>query len=81
MDNVSANMAEFALGYIATMASNNPNITLDGHLPIPGSQLDVIWPSAIALLVCILVVHTALSAFAFYANWYNKIYLLGEDNS
>lgn len=65
-------MAEFALGSIATMASNNPSVQLNGQRPILGSTLEVVWKSAVALLVTILGAHTALSALAFYMDCYNR---------
>ena len=56
-DNVGANMAEFALGSIATMGSNNPTTQLPGQLPTPGSRLEVKWSFAISLLVSIVGIH------------------------
>ena len=64
-------MAEYALGSIATMANNNPTIRISGNLPIPGSRLKVNWPFAIALLVCITGVHTALIILAIQADRWN----------
>ena len=67
-------MAEFALGSIAAMASNNPPIQIPGWLPSLGSRLKVSWGFAIYLLVCIIAVHSALSALAFYVNSRNRIH-------
>lgn len=50
-------MAEFAVGSIAAMASNNPPIQLPGWLPSLGSRLKVLWGFAVYLLVCIAAVH------------------------
>lgn len=69
-------MAEFALGSIATMATNNPSIQIPGHLPTLGTQLEVKWAFAIALLVCIAGVHSALFASTIYADWWNQTVLL-----
>ena len=69
-------MAEFALGSVAAMASNNPPTRIPGTLPSLGSRLKVSWGFAIYVLVCIAAVHSALSALAFYANWRNRIHLL-----
>ena len=77
-DEVGANMAEFALGSIATMGSNNPSIQIPGHLPTLGSQLKVTWSFAIALLVSILGFHTLLFALAFYGNCWNTTRLIGK---
>ena len=79
-DEVGANMAEFALGSIATMASNNPAIQIPGHLPTLGSRLEVTWAFAIALLVSIAGMHSVLSAATIYADWWNKAHLLGTLN-
>jgi len=72
-------MAEFALGSISTMATNNPSIYVNGHLPILGSRLHVDWAGAIALLVCVAGVHTALSVMATYANRWNRTHLLTSE--
>lgn len=71
-DNVGANMAEFALGSIATMATNNPLIQTGGNLPILGSRLQIDWAFAIALLVCIASVHSALFILAICADRWNR---------
>ena len=76
IDEVGADMAEFALGSIAAMASKNPPQPLPGGLPRLGSQLNVTWGFAAYLLGCIAVVHCALSALAFYVNWRNNTYSL-----
>lgn len=69
-------MAEFALGSIATMATNNLSIQISGTLPTLGSRLEVTWAYAIALLVIIAGVHSALLASAIYADWWNRTHLL-----
>ena len=65
-------MAEFALGSIAAMASNNPPIQIFGMLPRLGSRLHVSWDFAIGLLVCVGAVHCSLSALAFLVNKRNR---------
>lgn len=65
-------MAEFALGSIATMATNNPTIRIPGNLPIPGSRLKITWAFAIALLVCIAGVHSLLFLLAIRADRWNR---------
>ena len=69
-------MAEFAIGSIAALASNNPPQPIPGKLPTLGSRLKVTWGFAGYLLGCIAVVHCALSALTFYVNWRNKDYSL-----
>ncbi|MCJ1268370.1 hypothetical protein MMC22_008258 [Lobaria immixta] len=76
IDHVGSNMAEFALGSIATMATNNPSIQISGTLPTLGRRLEVTWAYAIALLVIIAGVHSALLASAIYADWWNRTHLL-----
>lgn len=76
LDHVGSNMAEFALGSIATMATNNLSIQISGTLPTLGSRLEVTWAYAIALLVIIAGVHSALLASAIYADWWNRTHLL-----
>ena len=72
-------MAEFALGSIATLGSNNPPATIHGSLPRLGSHVDVNWAFAIALLVCIAGVHTVLSLLAFRARSWNEAHLLSQN--
>ena len=69
-------MAEFALGSIAMMASNNPAVQMRGQLPTLGSRLEVTWAFAIALLVSIAGVHSVLCVASIYADWWNKAHLL-----
>lgn len=59
-DEVGANMAEFAIGSLATMASKNPRIPIHGTVPHLGSRLHVYWPYAIALCLSIAGIHLAL---------------------
>ena len=78
MDEVGANMAEFALGSIATLASKNPPTVIPGSLPRLGSRLKVDWAYAIAVFVCIAAAHSALSALATYIEWRNRATLLAN---
>ena len=77
-DNVSANMAEYALGSIVTMATNNPTVQIPGNLPILGSRLKINWAFAIALLICIAGVHSALFILAFNADRWNRHHTRSE---
>ena len=72
-------MAEFALGSIATIASNNPAILIPGHLPTLGSRLEVTWAFAIGLLISIAGVHSVLTAAAIFADRWNRANLLTGD--
>ena len=53
-------MAEFAIGSIATMASQNPRITIPGTRPSLGSAVTVNWPFLLALLAAIAGGHALL---------------------
>ena len=72
MDEVGANMAEFALGSIASMALKNPPAVISGSLPRLGSRLKVDWVYATAVFACIAAVHSALSTLAIYIDWWNR---------
>jgi hypothetical protein len=67
VDSVGANMAEFAIGSLSTMASKNPRIQLEGSVPHIGSRIVVSWRYLIALFACIAGVHFTL-ALAAYLN-------------
>ena len=60
-------MAEFAIGSIATMASRNPQIQVDGRVPYLGSHVDVKWYYLIPLLAGISGAHLALCMLNIYA--------------
>ena len=78
MDEVGANMAEFALGSIATMASNNPPAVIPRSLPRLGSRLKVDWSFAVAVFACIAAAHSALSALTTYIDWQNRTLVVNE---
>lgn len=63
-----ANMAEFAIRSLSTMANRNPSIQVRGLVPYLGTSLEVYWKYAIPLCACIIAVQLALSIFvyAFY---------------
>lgn len=61
-----ANMAEFAIRSLSTMAYRNPTIQVPGLVPHLGTSLDVHWNYLIPLCVCIVVVQVALSIFVFF---------------
>ncbi|KAL9622285.1 MAG: hypothetical protein Q9160_003296 [Pyrenula sp. 1 TL-2023] len=77
-DEIGANMAEFALISIATMASKNPSVQIAGSLPHLGKQLDIEWAAALVLLLGIAGVHLVLFLLAIYANRWNEKQLLGQ---
>lgn len=57
---VGAKMAEFAIGSLAVMADLNPQITVQGTVPILGYQLSVKWESLIPLVAGVAGVHFLL---------------------
>ena len=59
-DQVGADVAEFAIGSLATMAYTNPLIQLPGLVPYLGSRLQVHWDYIISLLAGIAAVHLIL---------------------
>lgn len=59
-DQVGADMAEFAIGSISTMASTNRQIQVPSLVPHLGSSLKVHWYYVIFLLSSIAGVHLAL---------------------
>ena len=61
-----ANMAEFAIRSLSTMAYRNPTIQVPGLVPHLGTSLDVHWEYLIPLCVCIVVVQVALSIFVYF---------------
>ncbi|KAL6721495.1 hypothetical protein ACLMJK_000599 [Lecanora helva] len=68
-DLVGANIAEFALGSLAFMASRNPKpITMNGNLTHVGQKLDPHWQSAIPLLSAVVAAHFALFVAAVYTS-------------
>jgi hypothetical protein len=67
-DEVGAFMAEFAISSIATMATKNLQVQIEGTVPYLGSRVKVYWPYVFALFACIAGVHLALLASAIYAS-------------
>ena len=66
---VGANMAEFAIGSISYMASQDPlNASFSGNLTHLGQSLNPHWQSAIPLLAVIIAAHCALFAAAIYTS-------------
>jgi hypothetical protein len=61
---VGANMAEFAIGSLSTMAAKNPRILIYGTVPYLGSRLVVAWPYITILFISIAAVHLVLFALA-----------------
>ena len=66
-DQVGANMAEFAIGSISTMAYRNPQIPVNGLVPYLGSNIQVKWYYLIPLLAGISGAHLALFLLNIYA--------------
>ena len=75
---VGADMAEFAIGSLATMASLNPRIQMVGSVPYLGSHLTVCWRDVIALFVCIVGIHFALFASAI---WATRVVVIKDDST
>ena len=66
-DEVGADIAEFAIGSISTMASTNPLIQVNGRVPYLGSHIEVHWDYLIPLLAGISGAHLALFMLNIYA--------------
>ena len=77
-DHVGANMAEFAIGSISTLAKQNPRIQLPGTLPNLGTQLQVFWGYASALLIGIAGVHFILFVAVVYAS---RVAVIRDDSN
>ena len=61
LDEVGADMAEFAIGSISTMATRNPQIHVESHwVPYLGSHIEVKWYYLIPLVASISGTHLAL---------------------
>lgn len=77
-EDVGANMAEFAIGSIATMVTRNPPISVnDDRVPHLGSRLVIFWHYALPLCFSIIVIHLALFVSAIYVT---KIVLIKDDS-
>ena len=66
-DEVGANMAEFAIGSISSMAYRNPLIPVNSQVPYLGSHIEVKWYYLIPLLAGISGAHLALFLLNIYA--------------
>ena len=77
LDEVGANMASFALGSLAWMATTNPTFGTEGLVPILGYRLSVHWDYVIALCACIVGIHFALFAAAVYTS---RLVIIKDDN-
>ena len=66
LDYVGADMAEFALGSLATMAERNPMVVKNGAMPWLGSRVKPDWKTAKALCASIASLHLVLLGLAFY---------------
>ena len=66
IDEVGANMASFALGSLAFMATSNPTFKAEGLVPILGYKLSINWNDVTALCACIVGVHFGLFAAAVF---------------
>ena len=78
MDDVGANMAEFALGSLSTLFTTAPQIQIPGTVPYLGSRLQVFWPYAIALLVAIAIAHFVI---AFSVIWFTRHIIVKDDSN
>ena len=77
-DHVGANMAEFAIGSISTLAKQNPRTQLQGTVPYLGTQLEVFWRYTSALLIGITGVHFVLFVVVIYAS---RVVIIRDDSS
>ena len=66
IEDVGANMAEFAINSIASMTLRNPHITIDGTLASLGSQINVDWWRPLALFASIAGAQLAILLSATY---------------
>lgn len=78
-EKAGANMAEFALRSLATMAERNPSIRISGQVPHLGSRLSIYnhWRYVVALLACIIGVHFALLVAS---AWVTKSVVVPDDS-
>ena len=72
-DQVGADMAEFAIASISTMASRNPQIQVEGLVPYLGSHLEVKYYYLIPLLAGIIGAHLMLFLLNIYATQVDSI--------
>lgn len=77
-DHVGANMAEFAIGSLSTLAKQNPRVQLQGTVPYLGTKLEVFWIYASALLIGIAAVHFILFLLVVYAS---RVVIIRDDSN
>lgn len=65
-ERAGANIAEFAIGSLATMVSRNPRIYIDGKVPNLGSKLSINAVGFGALLACIVAVHGVVFGLTYW---------------
>ena len=61
-----ANMVEFAIRSLSTMAFRNPSIQVPGLVPYLGTSIEVYWKYVRILCGCIVIVQLALSIFVYF---------------
>ena len=71
-------MAEFAISSISTLARQNPRTQLQGTVPYLGTQLEVFWIYASALLIGIAGVHFILFVAVVYAS---RVIVIRDDSN
>ncbi len=65
-ETAGANIAEFAIGSLATLVSRNPPININGMVPYLGSRLSISPVAFGALLACIVVVHGVVFGLTYW---------------
>lgn len=65
-ETAGANIAEFAIGSLATLVSRNPPIYINGMVPYLGSRLSISPVAFGALLACIVVVHGVVFGLTYW---------------
>lgn len=61
-----ANMVEFAIRSLSTMAFRNPSIQVPGLVPCLGTSIEVYWKWVGILCGCIVIVQLALSICVYF---------------
>lgn len=67
-EKAGANIAEFAIGSLATMVNRNPPIYINGTVPHLGSRLSISSVAFGAILGCIVAVHGVVFALTYWLN-------------
>lgn len=65
-ETAGANVAEFAIGSLATMVSRNRRISINGKVPHLGSKLSMNPVGFGALLACIVAVHGVVFSLTYW---------------